>query len=106
DAAAGVLTFARFLGGRLSLVIMISLQAVIHVVAWVTLVATPGRSGVGSLLLLIGASSLVVLGLGLSTSSDERLRERGWQAQAMSLGLLALGWLAAATTAEFTGGEG
>jgi 4-hydroxybenzoate polyprenyltransferase len=95
DLAAGVTTLAGRLGRRRSLAVIGVLVGVIHAGAWATLV-------LGGLLTawvvtpLVLSGSLAVVGLYLSADAKPARRERGWQAQACAVALLAVSWLAAA----------
>jgi len=95
DRAAGALSLAVVLGRPRALALTIILQATIHGSAWLSLTSAGGRDALalGTVAL---ATSTAAAGLILSASRSETRRERGWQAQAVSVGLLALGWLAAA----------
>lgn len=94
DRLAGLATLPVRLGRRRSLLAMGVLLCVIHGLAWLTLVAGQG-GGLPSVLLVGTASLLAAVGLGLSSSLSPPRRETGWQAQAVAVALLALGWLAA-----------
>jgi 4-hydroxybenzoate polyprenyltransferase len=96
DRRAGSVTPALWLGRRRAIAAMMLLHALVHGTAWLALVSGPGAWSVVPLALLSMAGLLAVAGLRLSASSAEALRERGWQAQASSIGVLALGWLAGA----------
>lgn len=94
DRLAGLATLPVRLGRARSLLAMGLLLGAIHGLAWLTLVA--GDAGALPGLLLVGpASLLAVVGLALSSAPSPSRRERGWQAQAVAIALLALGWLAA-----------
>ena len=95
DARVGVVGLAGALGRRRALVLLATLEAVVHGLAWLTLVAssTAGPLVVASL----GAASLAgVFGVALSTSRATDWREWGWRCQAVGIASLALGWLTSA----------
>ncbi|HUG47999.1 MAG TPA: UbiA family prenyltransferase [Candidatus Limnocylindria bacterium] len=95
DRAAGLRTLAAVLGRRVGLAAMAVVLAGIHGLAWLTLVLGGGTSSAG--MALVGlATLLAAAGLRLSAAVSPPARERGWQAQALSICLLALGWLASA----------
>ena len=92
DRRAGIVTLPVRLGRRLSLAAMAGLLVVIHGLAWLTLVL--GGPATAGGLALAGASGLAAVGLALSASAAVARRENGWRAQALSICLLAVGWLA------------
>lgn len=92
DRASGIATLPTRLGARRSLVVVASLLAVLHGLAWLTLPFDTAYS-----LALVAASSLMAAaGLALMATRRPALREVGWMLQAGSLALLGLGWLTAA----------
>ncbi len=93
DRAAGVRTFTVRLGRGRALATMIAILVVVHALAWMTL--APGAS-VPVLGLIALASGLSALGWILSAQARTGRRGLGWSAQAGSIALLGLGWLAAA----------
>lgn len=94
DRQLGVRGLPEVLGRLGSLAILGALQAVIHSIAWLTLLAGPAAGNVA--LLAIGASGAVTLaGIVLSAGPDTEWREWGWRGQAVGLALLAVGWLGA-----------
>jgi 4-hydroxybenzoate polyprenyltransferase len=97
DRRAGITTLVDHLGPERALAVMGALLGVIHGLAWLTLVLAR-EAGAASLLFVAGASLLAALGLLLSAARRGRLRERGWQAQASAIAILALGWLSASPT--------
>ncbi len=96
DRAAGASSLAVVLGRPRALALTFILQGTIHGLAWLSLTsaAVPDVLALGTVAL---ATSIAAAGLIMSASRSETRRERGWQAQAVSVGLLALGWLAAAS---------
>lgn len=102
DSRAGIATLAGRLGQRRSLAVMAALLAVIHGLAWLTLVLG-GEASVVSGLFVGGASLLAGVGLLLSAAHQSQTRERGWRAQALAIALLVLGWLSAYVTDDVTG---
>jgi 4-hydroxybenzoate polyprenyltransferase len=98
DRMAGLRSFALWLGRSRALTVVALLHAAIHGLAWLTLVAgDPDLASLPFLLLLV-AGLVAAGGVALSAARAETGRERGWQAQATSVGLLALGWLIAANS--------
>ncbi len=94
DRAAGLDTLAGRLGHRRALAVAGGQLALVHGLAWLTLAG--GGGAPPAALAAVGlASALAVAGLPLSASARSETRERGWQAQAASLAVLAVGWLAA-----------
>lgn len=93
DGAAGVKTLAVRLGRGRALAAMIATLVVVHALAWISL--APGAS-VPVLGFIALASGLSALGLILSAQRCAGRRGLGWSAQAGSIALLGLGWLAAA----------
>ena len=89
DAAAGLPTLATRLGRRASLILIGVLLGAVHGLAWLTL---PHASPI-SLLQLAAASTIGLLGLGLSASRRPAWREIGWMVQAVAIALLGLAWL-------------
>ena len=90
DAAAGLKTLPVSLGRRRSIVVMATLMAFVHVLAWLTLPADADP--------LVGviagaAGALAFGGVVLSRMVPRVFREIGWSAQAASIAVLAFGWL-------------
>jgi 4-hydroxybenzoate polyprenyltransferase len=89
DSAAGIATLATRLGRRGALAAMALLLVLVHGLAWLTL---PHPEPI-SLLQLAAASTIAILGLGLSASPRPAWRETGWMVQALAIALLGLAWL-------------
>ena len=91
DRAAGIRTTVGLLGRVTGWRVGAVLQAVVAGVAAGSLV------GAGAPILAIGAAdgsiAVIMIGLALGRSPLARTRERGWEAQAIGLGVLALAWL-------------
>ncbi len=94
DAATGIPAPAVRLGRRRALVVLGTLVVTIYAIAWITLLDSgpPPTSVVAA----ATATTCAVAGMRMSASVDAVVRERGWQAQAIGIALLAVGWLAAA----------
>jgi 4-hydroxybenzoate polyprenyltransferase len=93
DKAAGTSSLAIRLGRRRALAVIALLLAVIHGLAWLTLATFSGQIS----LLLAGGSVAAIAGLSLSARSAVRDRQAGWSLQAVSICLVALGWLSSVT---------
>lgn len=94
DRAGGIRSLAAALGPRRALALAATAVATIHVLAWATLLTIDTTPAV--ILAAAVSTGAALAGLSLSASASEAARERGWQAQTVSIGLLALAWLAAA----------
>jgi 4-hydroxybenzoate polyprenyltransferase len=92
DRLSGIPAPAVRLGRTGSLVMLAALLAAVYMAAWLSLGAS--NSGFAVLAAVVVATLLAVAGMGLSASADPRRRERGWEAQAIGLAVLACGWLA------------
>lgn len=92
DRLGGIATLATRLGRRRTLAVMAVVLLALHAAAWATLSGAPPAALVVSAL----STLLAAAGLALSSAKDARLRQAGFAAQAVSLALLGLGWLAAA----------
>jgi 4-hydroxybenzoate polyprenyltransferase len=93
DAAAGVGTLAVSLGRRRAIAVMAAAVVAIHVLAWLTLAAqasplVPALAG--------DAGALGLGGIVASSQGQAYLRQVGWTAQAVSVAILAVAWLAGA----------
>jgi len=89
DQGAGTSSLAIRLGRQRALAVIGLLLAVIHGLAWLTLAAFSAQVS----LLLVGGSLAAIAGLTLSARSLVRDRQVGWSLQAVSICLVALGWL-------------
>jgi heme o synthase len=94
DRRLGVRGLPSVLGRAGSLAILAVLHAVIHAVAWVTLLIGP-QVGNAALFVVGIAGATTLAGVVLSAAPESGWREWGWRAQAVGLALLAVGWLAA-----------
>ncbi|HEU5202939.1 MAG TPA: UbiA family prenyltransferase [Candidatus Limnocylindrales bacterium] len=100
DRAAGLQSVATRLGRRRSRRLNLALLAVVWVLASATLWLAGQLVPWGLAVLVGGLAALggwVMLG-----ADDPRARERGWEAQAVGVALLAAGWLAAMVTGGAT----
>ena len=91
DAAAGVDSVAVRLGSEWAWTVEAFMTAVVGA-AIVTLTAV--RAPAGALVIAIGASCIVALGVAIGRRADSARIERAWQLQAVGAGLLAAAWLA------------
>lgn len=94
DAAAGVDSVAIRLGAARAWAINAVLLAVVVVAAFVTL--TGGGEALAPRIAAVGASLVIGLGVVLGRHADGARRERGWELEAVGVGLLAAAWLAGA----------
>ncbi len=94
DRTAGLVTLGVRLGRRRAVIAMAAVITVIYALAWSTLGVASG--GPLALTFVALATALALLGLVLSSRSRLALREAGWQAQCLAIGLLGVGWLLAA----------
>jgi 4-hydroxybenzoate polyprenyltransferase len=89
DKGAGASSLAIRLGRGRALAVIAVLLLVIHSLAWLTLAALSAQVN-----LILAAGSLAALaGIVFSARSSVRDRQAGWSLQAVSICLLALGWL-------------
>jgi 4-hydroxybenzoate polyprenyltransferase len=94
DAASGVGSVAVTMGDRRSwLANVVALLAALGLaMAWLL----AAEQGSAASWILIGAGgALLVVGLVLGRGSSSVWRERGWQAQAVGVAAVAVGWVAA-----------
>ncbi len=91
DRSAGVRTAPTELGPGPAWGLAVALLGVVGVLAIASLVIW-GRLGPWFAGVALGLG-LISLGLGLSRDAISGRRERGWQAQAIGVGVLAVGWL-------------
>ena len=89
DKGAGTSSLAIRLGRHRALAVIAILLLVIHGLAWLTLAALSAQVN----LILAAGSLAAIAGLVLSARSPVRDRQAGWSLQAVSICLVALGWL-------------
>jgi 4-hydroxybenzoate polyprenyltransferase len=93
DAEAGYATVATMLGRRLILVVdtclFVSLQGVVLTTSFLS------GSAVAPIATELAGSGLAWVGLLLSADRREGLRRLGWEAQAVAVAVMGVGWLAA-----------
>jgi 4-hydroxybenzoate polyprenyltransferase len=97
DAIAGLRGPVVRLGRRRSLMVLTALVAAVHGMAWLTLVLGDAPPA-GSLVAAAVATVLAIVGLAASARAQPAARERGWQAQAISVVVLGGAWLLAAAS--------
>ena len=97
DRLGGVVGLVAILGRARALVLVTMIIVVIHAVAWSMLLTQ--EVPLVARALGVGSTVLACVALTLSTSVLETRRERGWRLQTVSMGLLAVAWLAAAAVA-------
>lgn len=93
DATAGLSSVSGLLGRRRAWAAGAVLQVVVATCAALGFVALGGRADLWPALL--GAVAVLALGVGLGAGASVRRRQRGWEVQAVAIGLLAAVWLAA-----------
>ena len=98
DAAAGVDSVATRLGIERSWAVNAGLLGAVTVVAVATLIAQ-GAPPV-ALLAALGAGVVIGIGVVLGRNADSVGRERGWELEAVGVGLLAAAWLAGTTLGQ------
>lgn len=96
DRRIGVRGLPVVLGRIGSLIVLGAIQAVIHAIAWLT-VLTGEAAGNLAVFAVSASGAATLTGVVLSAGPDPGWREWGWRAQAVGLALLAIGWLAAVT---------
>ena len=96
DALAGARTIAVRLGRRRAIALMASAVFGIHALAWLTIAgqATPFVPTLAGV-----AGALALGGIVASAQAQPFLRQVGWSAQASSVAILAVAWLAGAASA-------
>jgi 4-hydroxybenzoate polyprenyltransferase len=94
DRRSGIPAPVVRLGSRRSLIVLALLLTLVYGLAWTSVLGGGGME-VLPLLAIVGASCCAIAGVLLSGSPAASRRERGWQAQAVGIALLAGGWLAA-----------
>ena len=100
DRSAGLQSVATRLGRRRSRRLNLALLAVVWVLATATLWLA-GQLVPWGLAVLVGGLAALIGWVSLG-ADDARARERGWEAQAVGVALLAAGWLAAMVTGGAT----
>ncbi len=93
DAAAGGGGLALQLGRRTSWRLLVVFQTALVLLAIGVMIA--GRPGLTSILPLALAIPVTALGVVASHATEAAVRERGWEAQAVGVALLAVAWLSA-----------
>ncbi|MEA2633160.1 MAG: hypothetical protein QOE66_3379 [Chloroflexota bacterium] len=93
DATAGLSSASRSLGRRRAWAAGALLQGVVAVSATLGFAALGGRPGLWPA--LIGTLAVLALGVALGSGASVGRRRRGWEVQAVAIGLLAVVWLAA-----------
>jgi 4-hydroxybenzoate polyprenyltransferase len=93
DAAVGGGGLAFQLGRRAALPLLVVLQtALVLLAAGVVLAGRPSPSSIAPLAVAV---PVIVLGVVASSATSATIRERGWEAQAIGVALLAIAWLIA-----------
>ena len=102
DRAAGLASVAIRLGRDRAALVNLGLLGVV----WVLAVVTLGLVGelVPWALAALGGGAVALVGWRLLRRDEPSVRERGWEAEAVGVALLAAGWLAAITGAGLTEG--
>ena len=102
DRAAGIASVATHLGRVRAWAIHVVLLATVVSIAVLSLMAGGGGGwhGVG----VLAAGGAVAVGAAWARDVDPARRERGWELEAIGMGLLAAAWLAGAVAAGLTGG--
>ena len=93
DAAAGGGGLALRLGRSASRRLLVVLQTALVLLAVGVVIA--GRRGPTSTAPLAVAMPVIALGVVASRATSAAVRERGWEAQAVGVALLAIAWLTA-----------
>jgi 4-hydroxybenzoate polyprenyltransferase len=93
DAATGGGGLALQLGRRASWRLLVVFQTALMLLAIGVMIA--GRPGLTSILPLALAIPVIALGVVASRATTAAVRERGWEAQAVGVALLAVAWLTA-----------
>jgi 4-hydroxybenzoate polyprenyltransferase len=101
DRAAGIGSVATHLGPVRAWAIHVVLLATVVGIAVLSLMA--GGGGGWPSLGVLAAGGAVALGAALARDPDPARRERGWEVEAIGMGLLAAAWLAGAVAAGMTG---
>lgn len=95
DRASGIPAPVVRLGRRRSIAVLSCLLIAVYGLAWLSLVGRPAVA-LAYVAAALG-SGFAVVGMMLSSAHAPARRERGWQAQAVGIVLLAAGWVAAVT---------
>ncbi len=100
DSAAGLASVAIRLGRDRAALVNLGLLGVV----WVLAVATLGLAGqlVPWAFAALGGGAVALVGWRLLRRDEPSARERGWEAEAVGVALLAAGWLAAMAAAGLT----
>lgn len=93
DRATGIPAPVVRLGRRNSIVLLGCLLVAVYGLAWLSLLGRPAMTTAYAAAGL--GSGFAILGVALSAMEAPARRERGWQAQALGIVLLAAGWVAA-----------
>jgi 4-hydroxybenzoate polyprenyltransferase len=94
DRATRTLTPAVVLGEGRAWRALVSLHVIVYLAALVSIPFLGGGVGPGLLLAVIGAA-IAALGVGLARGASAATRERGWELQAVGLGVMGAGWVLA-----------
>jgi len=102
DRAAGLASVAIWLGRDRAALVNLGLLGIV----WLLAVVTLGLVGelVPWALAALGGGAVALVGWRLLRRDEPSVRERGWEAEAVGVALLAAGWLAAITGAGLTSG--
>jgi 4-hydroxybenzoate polyprenyltransferase len=102
DRAAGLASVAIRLGRDRAALVNLGLLGIV----WLLAVVTLGLVGelVPWALAALGGGAVALVGWRLLGRDEPSVRERGWEAEAVGVALLAAGWLAAITGAGLTSG--
>lgn len=102
DRAAGLASVAIRLGRDRAALVNLGLLGIV----WLLAVVTLGLVGelVPWALAALGGGAVALVGWRLLRRDEPSVRERGWEAEAVGVALLAAGWLAAITGAGLTSG--
>jgi 4-hydroxybenzoate polyprenyltransferase len=92
DRSTGSRGLAASLGPSRGVALLAALVALVHALAWLTLLASSPPPAVGMVAAV--ASGLAVAGVAGSASATERRRAWGWTLQAVSIALLGVAWIA------------
>jgi 4-hydroxybenzoate polyprenyltransferase len=95
DRTAGTGSIAVRLGEERSWAVHVACWAVVIVLAIGWLVARGEEPWPAGIVLVLAASSVIAVGVGLGRRADAHRRERAWEVEAVGAGLLAVAWLAA-----------